>query len=109
MFNIYNQNIYIYELNDTDPDDISWTLKMTKSLRKGQNNVKELSDFFTSFNEAGIKFSFEPDKTKVSGKLLQISPVVSRCAGLVEVAREHFHCCIEGDWTVSFVYWSQNQ
>jgi hypothetical protein len=47
--------------------------------------------------------------TKVSGKLLQISPVVSRCAGLVEVAREHFHCCIEGDWTVSFVYWSQNQ
>ena len=71
MFNIDNQNIYIYEFNDTDPDDISWTLKMTKSLRKGQKNVKELSDFFTSFNEAGIQFAFELDKTKVSGKLIK--------------------------------------
>ena len=70
MFNIDNQNIYIYEFNDTDPDDMAWTLKMTKSLRKGQKNVKELADFFTSFHEAGIKFSFEPDKTKVSGKLI---------------------------------------
>ena len=31
MFNIDNQNIYIYEFND----DMAWTLKMTKSLRKG--------------------------------------------------------------------------
>ena len=67
MFNIDNQNIYIYGFNDTD--DMPWTLKMTKSLRKGQKNVKELNDFFTLFNEAGLKFSFEPDKTKVSGKL----------------------------------------
>ena len=70
MFNIDNQNIYIYGFNDTDTDDMPWTLKMTKSLRKGQQNVKEMSDVFTSFNEAGIKFAFEPDKTKVSGKLI---------------------------------------
>ena len=42
---------------------------MTKSLRTGQHTVKGLSEFFTSFNEAGIKFVFEQDKTKVSGKL----------------------------------------
>ena len=69
IFNIDNQNIYIYEINDEDVHNISWTLKMTKSLRRGQKNVTELKDFFTLFNEARLKFSFEQDKTKVSGKL----------------------------------------
>ena len=69
IFNIDNQNIYIYELNDEDDDNIYWTLKMTKSLRTSQQNLKELTDFFSIFNEAGLKFSFEPDKSKVSGKL----------------------------------------
>ena len=44
-------------------------IETDKSLRKGQTNIKELNNFFTLFNEAGLKFSFEPDKTKVSGKL----------------------------------------
>ena len=69
IFNIDNQNIYIYELNDEDDDNIYWTLKMTKSLRTSQQNLKELTNFFSIFNEAGLKFSFEPDKSKVSGKL----------------------------------------
>ena len=69
IFNVDNQNIYIYEIDDADIDNISWTLKLTKSLRKGQKNVKELNDFFTLFNEVGLKFSFETEKTKVSGKL----------------------------------------
>ena len=45
IFNIDNQNIYIYEINDQDIDNISWTLKLTKSLRRGQKNVTELKDF----------------------------------------------------------------
>ena len=44
-------------------------IKTEKSLRRGQKNVTELKDFFTLFNEAGLKFSFEQDKTKLSGKL----------------------------------------
>ena len=68
IFNIDNQNIYIYEINEED-DKLVWTLKMTKSLRTSQQNIKELTDVFNIFNEVGLKFSFEPDKSKVSGKL----------------------------------------
>ena len=69
IFNVDNQNIYIYEIDDADIDNISWTLKLTKSLRKGQKNVKELNDFFTLFNEVGLKFSFETEKNKSIRKI----------------------------------------
>ena len=69
MFNIDNQNISIFQFNDTDIKNTFWEFKMTKTLRKGQHDILYLKQYFNKFNEVNIKFVFEQDKTKTSGKL----------------------------------------
>ena len=64
IFNIDNQNIYIYLMKEMD-----FELKKTKSLRKGQHNFEFLNNFFHSFSDIGINFKFEKDKSNFSGKL----------------------------------------